>query len=151
MWHAGADPGFVKRGGGRSGGPVWRPSLEFQKGGGRRGRAPSLALLEDPLWNFKSGARAPCAPPPESASAMYIILRRWGRNKPPRIWTWSPFAGQGRPIVHPIKRPCQPIIAVAGVAEVNTFFFLLLTWIRKGWTRFRTYVTPSPASARWLY
>ena len=48
--------------GGRSGGPVWRPSLEFQKGG-CRGRAPSLALLEDPLWNFKRGGRAPPAPP----------------------------------------------------------------------------------------
>ena len=37
--------------------------------GGRRGRAPSLALLEDPLWNFKRGGRAPPAPPPpESAS-----------------------------------------------------------------------------------
>ena len=33
-------------------------------GGGRTGRAPSLALLEDPLWNFKGGGgRAPCAPP----------------------------------------------------------------------------------------
>ena len=53
------------------------PSLKtlfgISKGGGHRGRAPSLALLEDPLWNFKrggGGAHAPCAPPPpESASA----------------------------------------------------------------------------------
>ena len=40
-------------------------------GGGRRGRAPSLALLEDPLWNFKGGG-APPAPPPESASGYTV-------------------------------------------------------------------------------
>ena len=31
--------------------------------GGRRGRAPSLALLEDPLWNFKRGGARPLRPP----------------------------------------------------------------------------------------
>ena len=61
---SGADPGFVERGAQR------RSRLKTlfgisKGGGGRRGRAPSLALLEDPLWNFKrGGAHAPCAPPP---------------------------------------------------------------------------------------
>ena len=59
----------VWKGGGAAAVPFEDPLWNFKRGGGRRGRAPSLALLEDPLWNFKrgGGARAPCAPP-ESAS-----------------------------------------------------------------------------------
>ena len=65
---SGADPGFVERGGGAAAVPFEDPFWNFKRGG-RRGRAPSLALLEDPLWNFKRGGRAPPAPPPpESAS-----------------------------------------------------------------------------------
>ena len=59
----GADPGFVERGGGAAAVPFEDPLWNFKRGG-RRGRAPSLALLEDPLWNFKGGGgRAPCGPP----------------------------------------------------------------------------------------
>ena len=62
IWSTGADPGFVERGGGAAAVPFEDPLWNFKRGG-RRGRAPSLALLEDPLWNFKRRARAPCAPP----------------------------------------------------------------------------------------
>ena len=58
---SGADPGFVERGGAAA--SRLKTLFGISKGG-RRGRAPSLALLEDPLWNFKRGPRAPCPPPP---------------------------------------------------------------------------------------
>ena len=59
----GADPGFVERGGGGGAqrlsrvpqaqrfleGPVWRPSLEFQKWGGGGARPPPLNPLVGPI------------------------------------------------------------------------------------------------------
>ena len=51
------------KGGGAAAVPFEDPLWNF-KGGGRRGRAPSLALLEDPLWNFKRGGARPLRPPP---------------------------------------------------------------------------------------
>ena len=47
-------------------------------GGGRRGRAPSLALLEDPLWNFKRG-RAPPAPPPPPLNPLVVSDHNYRR------------------------------------------------------------------------
>ena len=53
--------------GGAAAVPFEDPLWNFKRGG-RKGRAPSLALLEDPLWNFKRGGARPLHPPPESAS-----------------------------------------------------------------------------------
>ena len=50
-------------GGGAAAVPFEDPLWNFKRGG-RRGRAPSLALLEDPLWNFKGGGARPLRPPP---------------------------------------------------------------------------------------
>ena len=57
MESPGADPGFVERGGGRSGYRDRRRREGFW-------RVP----FEDPLWNFKRGGAPPAPPPPESAS-----------------------------------------------------------------------------------
>ena len=61
-----------KGGGGAAAVPFEDPLWNFKRGG-RRGRAPSLALLEDPLWNFKRGARPP-APPPPNPLVMHVCL-----------------------------------------------------------------------------
>ena len=54
----------MERGGGAAAVQFEDPLWNFKRGGGRRGRAPSLALLEDPLWNFKRGGARPLRPPP---------------------------------------------------------------------------------------
>ena len=65
---SGADPGFVEGGGAQQRSRLKTLFGISKGGGGRRGRAPSLALHEDPLWNFKRGRAPPAPPPPESAS-----------------------------------------------------------------------------------
>ena len=72
--YPGADPGFVERGGAAAV-PFEDPLCNFKRGGGRRGRAPSLALLEDPLWNFKRGGARPLRPPPNPlVITLYILI-----------------------------------------------------------------------------
>ena len=42
---------------------------DLWKGGG----GAAATLFEDPLWNFKRGARAPCAPPPLNPLVIFGI------------------------------------------------------------------------------
>ena len=63
-------------------------AVEFQKGG-RRG-CGSLALLEDPLWNFKRGGARPLRPPPESASVDFMDFTMGDDKIVPSIMSYSP-------------------------------------------------------------
>ena len=68
---AGADPGFVERGGGAAATLFEDPLWNFKRGGGAGGARPLWPSLKTLLGISKGGgARAPCAPP-ESASDVY--------------------------------------------------------------------------------
>ena len=62
--HAGADPGFVERGRGGGGAAATASAAGAKVFGGSRLKT---------LFGISKGG-APCAPPPESASGMYVCI-----------------------------------------------------------------------------
>ena len=76
--------------GGRSGGPVWRPSLEFQKGGGAGGVRPLWPSMKTLFGISKGGARA-LRPPPLNPLVQIVPLLILASVSRTSQWTsgWS--------------------------------------------------------------